>query len=276
MWGYCQFRFCPEIDYSSRNDRENDINQDKERQIKRRQDEVQKLNIDDNQKCLWHYPSPIVRQILALPSVSNDNVKVLTDPYEDADLFVVVRNPYDRIISLYYHWECFHHPIDKINSVGLMNRLVGEMLDEAKNDYFYRCGHYIPQYDFVYDTTLTRKIQIGTGNSSSTSTSIGTGKLYKEKSNMKYHDDTEDGQNKKVVKHIIHFENLREEFHGLMKQYNINITLPDRASARRKRSEKATITKYDLNAENRQRIENFYAKDFEEFGYPIMTKTRNQ
>ena len=91
-WGYCQFWLCPEMDFYSKKTSDNYTNQHEEYQIKQRQDKVQKLEIDDNQKCLWHYPSPIGRKILALPSENNkhNDEIVLIGPHDDANLFVIV------------------------------------------------------------------------------------------------------------------------------------------------------------------------------------------
>ncbi len=216
--------------------------------------EIHRIKLNDTNKYLWHYPPSLVMQIfhqylrgadvdistkISATQERNDTTKSfltkIVDPYEGTNLFVVVRNPYDRIISAYYHWETMHHPVDQCNSAGLLNRLVQESLDDVEKNYFmYRGGHYIPQYDFVYDTTATTT-------------------------------------KKKVVDHVIHFENLKPEFEQLMKEYNLNVTLD--GPVKRKRNKKATLTKNDLSAENRQRIEHFYAKDFEEFGYPIMGKS---
>ena len=49
-----------------------------------------------------------------------------------------------------------------------MNRLVEEVFDDVKKDYFFQCGHYIPQYDFVYDTLSARNIKIGTSTNNIT------------------------------------------------------------------------------------------------------------
>jgi hypothetical protein len=171
-----------------------------------------------------------------------ENEDEIIDPYEDSDLFVVVRNPYDRLISAYYHWETFYRPnYLKLNSAEMLNQLVARDLDLFQKDYLYRGGHYIPQYDFVYDTS--GDIQ-----------------------NMYHH-------HKRVVKHVLRYENMEEDFDKLMKQYNLNITLGNRASATRKRRKQATMKKEDFSFEIRQRIEDVYANDFKEFGYPMMSTT---
>jgi hypothetical protein len=52
----------------------------------------------------WHTPPKILRQYVNDATAPFDQY-----PYHDADLFTVVRNPYDRIVSEYYcPWQGFH------------------------------------------------------------------------------------------------------------------------------------------------------------------------
>jgi hypothetical protein len=223
-------------------------------------DEIHKLNLSDQNKYLWHYPPSIIKQI---QKEYMDQMKLddIIDPYQDCDLFVIIRNPYDRIISAYYHWETMHHPIETLNSDGLMNRLIGESLDAVERDhYLYRGAHYIPQYDFVYDNTpegLISNHQIYNSN------------IHKDCKNAasttRYHP-----KHRRIVKHVIRYDYLNEDFEKLMKLYQLNVTLSDKASSKRKKHGKATLTKFDISAENRKRIEAFYQNDFAAFGFPIL------
>lgn len=56
----------------------------------------------------------------------------------------------------------------------------------GNNEYFSNDGHLIPQYDFVYDIN----------------------------------------HRKKIVEHVLRFENLREDFSNLMDRYDLSIELP--------------------------------------------------
>lgn len=230
-------------------------------------DEIHKLNLSDENKYLWHYPPSIIKQIQKEYMDKMNINDVIIDPYQDCDLFVIIRNPYDRIVSAYYHWETMRHPIETLNSDGLMNRLIGESLDAVERDhYLYRGAHYIPQYDFVYDNTPEGLISHRNDHDDGTST--GTGSIHKNCPNAStiYYLP----KHRKIVKHVIQYENLKEDFEKLMKLYQLNVTLSDKASSKRKKHGKATLTKFDISAENRKRIEAYYANDFAAFGFPIL------
>ena len=210
---------------------------------------MHKLDLNDTNQYLWHYPpSTLMRILHNLMDETDDKGTTaaadITDPYEDTDLFVVVRNPYDRILSAYYHWETMHRQIEGCNGGRRLNRVVGETLDELEqlglDGHLYRSGHYIPQYDFVYDTS---------------SSGTGTGVEKKKK---------------RIVKHILRFENVTQEFEQLVKEYNLNITLMSHKTVKRRRNKEATLTKHDLDDYNRKRIESFYANDFNEFGFDYL------
>ena len=70
---------------------------------------------------------------------------------------------------------------------------------------------------------------------------------------------------RRIVKHILRHDYLKNDFDNLVNLYGLNITLIDKKSAKRRKHGKAILTKYEINAENLKRIEAFYAKDFDEF-----------
>lgn len=219
--------------------------------------QVHNLQLDDTNKYLWHYPPSIVMNILQKHHTTI-GFKRIVNPYLNSDLFVVVRNPYDRIVSAYYHWETMHHDLKQTNSEGLMNRLIGESLDALEKDYYlYRGGHYIPQYDFVYD--------------------IGSDSVDVNNHQNDHNEDPRMAQTekkkKKIVKHIIQFENFTSEFQKLMKLYDIEIDLEDHKTRKRKRNKKATLTKFNISDVNLKRIESIYLNDFKEFGFPFLNGT---
>ncbi len=225
-----------------------DINKEDAKYLNYMLSQVHILKLDDTNQYLWHYPPSIVMDILRQHQ-SEVSLERIVNPYLNSDLFVVVRNPYDRIISAYYHWETMHHDIEKVNSEGLMNRLIGESLDEFERDYhLYRGGHYIPQYDFVYDSISDS---------------------YSDQN----HSQKQTKKKEKIVQHVIQFDNFAQEFQQLMKQYNINITLQDHRTVKRRRNKKATLTKYNISEVNLKRIEYIYLNDFKEFGFPFLNGT---
>lgn len=66
----------------------------------------------------------------------------------------------------------------------------------------------------------------------------------------------------KYCDHVLHFENLQEEFDNLMKQYNLNISLD-----RHENKGKETLSVDDISSENKIKIRNYFSLDFEKLGY---------
>lgn len=167
------------------------------------------------------------------------------NPYEGADVFAVVRNPYDRILSQYYYRTGFFKTVEKLNSVEYMNNRIRKYLLIAKNEYLYSNGHYIPQYDFIYAIDH-------------------------------YRESNTTAKPKRNVKHVLRYEHLQKDFEKLMKEYNLNIQLhaknDNQASPTRKRESNAKLSKYDLYPETCQLIEDYYEKDFIEFGYSKLNR----
>ena len=253
LWGYCNFHKCS-LDYNK---------YDKDHRVRNAIDKLPQLKLNDTNQYLWHYPPSLLRQIINEKIQEqplkekenllqdNNNLKgddngILEshasnqfDPYLTSDLFAVIRSPYDRLLSAYYHWETMHHDLGQSNSAGLMNRLISESLDAVELDILYRGGHYIPQYMFVYDVPTA------------TSTILNK---------------------RKIVQHVLHFENITSEFNELMNQYyeHDSVSLLNSKASKRKRHIKASLTKFDIDVENRKRINQFYANDFKAFGFEMM------
>lgn len=213
QWGYCLF------DRGSRN-----------LSICPRKKIHTPLNMRNKNWTWWHYP------VQHLPA----SVRKV---YNDSNLFVVVRNPYDRFVSEYYYRcmlkkkFCKRKGIPKgktMNSQKYMNDFISSKLQQFQKCspknltcYYMDGAHFIPQFDYVFD---------------------------------------HNGQ--QLVDHVLHFENLDQEFTELMDVYNLpfNIT----AHTVRNRTARGILTFQDLNLRTIKLINQIYEKDFEIGGYKMV------
>lgn len=167
------------------------------------------------------------------------------NPYAGADLFCVVRNPYDRLISEYFFEGTYitNQTMENLNNVAQLNAWVDSNMrflimnmkrgDMGRNrtgnqPYFRSAGHFIPQYDYVFE------------------------------------------HRRRIIKHVLHFENMVDEFHALMKLYNLPLRLPKR---RLRPSHSKTISANNLTRKNMELIERLYQDDFREWGYEILSES---
>ena len=202
----------------------------------------------------WHTPPKLLRKY-----VNDDQY-----PYDDADLFVIIRNPYSRILSEYYcPWLGFQakfredtkHEKDP-NDPDVMNHWVKSMItrlskamdefnerkegDEPKEQkkglnedkYVLAQKHYFNQAEYVYDGDEV------------------------------------------IIKNVVHYENLSAEFDALMAKYNINATLPpkEKGGIYTDTKNKKRLSYLDLYPETIEVINEFAKPDFEKFGYKMVDK----
>ena len=165
------------------------------------------------------------------------------NPYAGADLFCVVRNVYDRLLSEYYYMGTYlTYNTKEINDAATLNAWVEDKMkvlsrasagDITRNrtgnaPYFLNSGHYIPQYNYVFE------------------------------------------HRRRIITHVLRFENLEEDFRNLMELYGLpQIRLPQRQI---RVSYMKKLTVYNLTKKNLQLIENLYEDDFREWGYEIMSE----
>jgi hypothetical protein len=162
---------------------------------------------------------------------------IFGNPYGNATLFTVVRDPYERAVSeyLYIREELSRHEPEasdmNIFLSDVLHRIedyipLNASLNIQPQAYYIFSGHFIPQYDFVYDKNHRR-----------------------------------------VVDHVLHFENLLNEFPVLMDQYNLSdVVLAKKSVGRHARNENRVGVE-NLTLSNLRMIEKIYQRDFETFGY---------
>lgn len=162
--------------------------------------------------------------------------------YGDAETFCVVRHPFTRMLSQ-YGFVCGYYPNgeDHDCSAQGLNRWLESALD-AHTAYPYRedC-HLLPAAAFVYGWDLQSRQPLASSG-------------------------------KKFCKHVLRFEHLVSQFNSLMETSGYPYRLPVSRAAGSDPNTRSPLGCHalrpeDMTVENRQRLEQMYAQDFDVFGY---------
>jgi Sulfotransferase family len=208
----------------------------------------------------WHFPSYYYND-------SDEN-----NPYINATLFAVVRNPYDKLISEYYMaWQVNKKELNHtaINNATQMNDWLHKFLSLVKKD-----------SDFVQIEEMDGVTNVG--NKNSATAFRGSGYYVRDGHFIPQYDYIYDSNDQPVVHHVLHFETLETDFAALMEQYNLShiISLPSYNKQDKKNNDMGNFVRAargknlgvgNLTQANIELVNTIYQKDFDTFGYTMRT-----
>ena len=221
------------------------------------------MQMKSNQLERWHTPPKHFGKYIDITAVQH--------PYTDADLFTIVRNPYDRIISEYYcPWHGFQAKYRKSRTREVdLDPSDPFNLNEWVRDTILQLGTAREEFQRAYSQNGGKnKFQMKGINEDSETLAQ---KHYINQAEYIFHDD-----GNILIKHILHYENLSQEFDALMKEYDMGeIRLPQKeekgvyADAQ---NSKKRLTYRDLDIDSIHFINEYAKPDFEKLGYVMVEK----
>lgn len=199
---------------------------------------------------MWHQPMQFYRPPRGYKHCSYS-------PYKGQDVFVVVRNPYERAISAYLYFckthrkhKCHRQPITpetmNENLIARLQRWTTAGNDDISQDsrvHQHFCYHDMPQYHYVFSVQPPNNL-----NATEKSMTMP----------------------KRIVDWVLHLEDFPGAFDSLMDRYHLGVHLPvQKVNARDVLEGPKDVVVEDLSREAMDLINQIYKLDFEEFGYPM-------
>jgi hypothetical protein len=211
----------------------------------------------------WHTPPKIIKTQHNINNSNNHKGDSggVENPYIGADLFAVIRNPYDRVLSEYYcPWLGFQPRFRKNtkqvkdpNDPEIMNDWVKKMVTKLENSLN------------EYKTKSNKAVEQGKGLNEDPE--ILAQKHYVNQAEYVFDGDVQ------VIKNIVYYENLSNDFETLMKDYGLDgLKLPSKGSGGTYTNNNKKLTYRDLDEGSIAIINRYAAKDFEMFGYQMTNK----
>ncbi len=191
-------------------------------------------------EIFWHVPLSILSTMIKE-----------TTPYDNQDLFAVIRNPFSRVVSEVFYRCSFRPQKSCFNKKDVNTRLrltLTNQLNCVKNRgkpnmdgeieldilkcFLEHGSHFIPQWFFFYDPF----------------------------------------SGERDVRYLVHFENLAGDFHDLMAAYSLNISLNSHEKARKSNYNQSSDPDLfkgvqDLDETTKNLILELYDTDFDLGGY---------
>eukprot|EP00977_Amphora_coffeiformis_P007682 scaffold1690_cov182-Amphora_coffeaeformis.AAC.39 len=175
-----------------------------------------------SRKVYWHYPLQYL-PMDAFPMDPYDNIVDLEHAARPKKFFAVVRNPYERMVSFFYH--NYRRP----STAAKMNRWIQEVLQNPKKVGLKYRNATICQYPYIYH---------------------------------EHGASTGGNRPRKMVDHLLHFENLAEDFAHLAQAYGLNVSIPStKVNARKKNPN--VYTSADLSNKTIDMLNRLCPKDFD-------------